>query len=38
MVKPSTDIKAPPKPQPIDPDDPLIKQLEEKFKRSDEQK
>jgi Flp pilus assembly secretin CpaC len=39
MIKPSTDIKAPPPmPQPIDPNDPLIKKLEEKFKRYDEQK
>ena len=40
LVKPSINpqIKAPPKPQPLDPNDPLIKQLEEKFKRSDEQK
>ena len=36
MVKPSINppIKAPPKLQPIDPNDPLVKQLEEKFKRS----
>jgi ankyrin repeat protein/type II secretory pathway component GspD/PulD (secretin)/beta-lactamase regulating signal transducer with metallopeptidase domain len=33
MVTPSTDIKAPPIPPPIDPNDPLIKKLEEKFKR-----
>jgi type II secretory pathway component GspD/PulD (secretin) len=30
--------KAPPKQQPIDPNEPLIKKLEEKFKRSDEPK
>ena len=40
MVKPSINphIKAPPTLQPLDPNDPLIKKLEEKFKRSDEQK
>ena len=40
LIKPSINppIKAPPKQQPLDPNDPLINQLEEKFKRSDEQK
>ncbi len=36
MVKPSTEIKAPPKPPPLDYNDPLINKLEEKSKRSDE--
>lgn len=39
MVTPSTDIKAWPIPQSlVDPNDPLIKKLEEKFNRSDETK
>jgi type II secretory pathway component GspD/PulD (secretin) len=39
MVTPSIDIKVPPTPQSlVDPNDPLIKQLEEKFGSSDEQK
>jgi type II secretory pathway component GspD/PulD (secretin) len=33
MVKPSTDIKTTPTLQPLDPNDPLIKQIEEKFNR-----
>jgi len=40
LVKPSIDpqIKAPPEPQPLDPNDPLINPPEEKLNRSDEQK
>jgi type II secretory pathway component GspD/PulD (secretin) len=38
MVTLSTDIKAQPTLQPLDPNDPLIKKLEEQFKRTDEKK
>jgi len=40
LVKPSIDpqIKAPPEPQPLDPNDPLINPPEEKLNRADEQK
>ena len=38
MVTPTTDIKAPPIPPLTDPNDPLVKKLEEKFKRADKQK
>jgi hypothetical protein len=33
MVTPSIDIKIPPIPPPVDPNDPLVKKLEEKFQR-----
>jgi hypothetical protein len=38
MVTPTTDIKAPPIPPLTDPNDPLVRKLEEKFKRADKQK